>query len=264
MSLAQKIRKDKYKQRMKKENSGEKNTKDEKSTSNDEYMDKSLNMANMLWDDIKKRVKDDLKFVDMSDNDKIAVYQKTEFKDFYTQFPIVCRYMICMGQFSGKAFKRYLIKCKNAKPDNVKMREKNYSEDQWLMRQADYVRYLWESYQKQHFCQVESKNVWQHAYQTLKKEFEDFKNLHSEIENKLKNDEKNNKTELVKELLHRLATNEQSLNENASKDLLEKLKTQIYEQRKKTLINSIKNSIETIPPTRVSNGSRKELKPSKN
>lgn len=276
-TVAQKILQAKRKQREKSEltknmeissspKSDEPNTKERKDDEkkdekkDEDHMTKSIKIANKMWDAIKTHVKEDPKFVEMSDNDKIAVYQKSEFKEFYTEFPIVCRYMICMGQFSNKAFKRYLIKCKNVKHDPVKSREKNYSEDQWVMRQADYIRYLWESYQRQHYKSSEAQNIWKHAYQTLKKEFDDFRNLHEEIENKLKDDEKNNKGTLAKELLKRIANQEQSLDENSTINLLEKLKEQVLEQRKKVLIKSIENDVETIPPTRIAKGCRKELK----
>jgi adenine C2-methylase RlmN of 23S rRNA A2503 and tRNA A37 len=171
--------------------------------------------------------------------------------------------MICMGQFSHKAFKRFLIKCKNVKHDPIKSREKGYHDDQWVSRQADYVRYLWEAYQQQHYSPSEAQNIWMHAYKTLNKEFQDFKDLHKEVEEKIKTDAKSNKTELVKELMRRLSSKEQGLDGESAEDLLKKLKDQLLEQRKKKLINSINTDVETILPSRESRGSRKELKPSK-
>ena len=271
-TLAHKITQAKRKQREKVQKSSETelklqnhvtDNKDNKSIepSNDR-IEVSVDMANKLWNDIKKRVSEDPKFAELPDNGKIEIYQKSEFKDFYIEFPIVSRYMICMGQFSNKAFKKYLIKCKNAKHDPVKSREKGYTEDQWVQRQADYIRYLWESYQKQHHSPSESNNIWQHAYNTLKKEFQDFKDLHDDVEKKLKEDEKTNKGELVKEMLSRIANQEQSLDENTTKKLIIKLQDQVIEQRKKILIKSIETNVNVIPPTRETRGSRKELTPS--
>lgn len=264
-TIAQKILQAKRDKRIYKKNQGivdNTNLNDKKTDSKDHTV-VSTNTANKLWDDIKKRVKEDPKFIEMSDNEKIDIYQKSEFNNFYVEFPIVCRYMICMGQFSNKAFKKYLLKCKNAAHDPIKSREKGYTEDQWIQRQADYVKYLWESYQQQHYSPTDAKNIWQHAYKTLKKEFQDFKKLHDNIENKLKDDEKINKGELIKEMLNRLANNEQSLDENTTVNLLEKLKTQVIEQRKKLLIKSIETDVKTIPPTREFRGARKELKHTK-
>ena len=145
----------------------------------DQPIELSMQMANEMWDDLKKRVRADPSFIQLKDHEKVEVYQKTKFKDFYESFPIVCRYMLCMGQFSNKAFLRYLKKCEAMQPHKNpnKKREKGEAEDEWVKRQADYVRYLWESYQKQHFDKRDSNNIWQHAYQTLKQEFQDFKDI---------------------------------------------------------------------------------------
>ena len=77
-----------------------------------------------------------------------------------------------------------------------------------------------------------------------------------------KNTDKINKGEMVKELLSRLASNEQSLNKETTNILVDKLKLQVIEQRKKNLIKSINTEIEEIPPCRSTRGSKKELKPS--
>ena len=67
-----------------------------------------INKANEMWKDLKNRVKSNPKFAELPDSKKIEIYQKSEFKEFYTNFPIVSRYMICMGQFSVNAFRRFL------------------------------------------------------------------------------------------------------------------------------------------------------------
>ena len=126
----------------------------------------SINVSIKLWDDIKNRIKTEPEFINMSDTEKVALYQLTDYNTFYTAFPIVSRYMICMGQFSVNSFKKYLYKCKNIKHDPIKSKENGYTEDQWIQRQADYVRYLWESYQKINFSNLESDNIWKSAYET--------------------------------------------------------------------------------------------------
>ena len=247
MSLKQKILKSKTKKKLENQDSLEFNkSQDEKIVNSDNNIDVSVNMANKLWNDIKKRVANDPSFLEMSDNDKIGLYQKSEYKVFYTEFPIVSRYMICMGQFSSKALKKYLMKCKNVVHDPVKSREKGYVEDQWVQRQSDYVRYLWESYQKNHYSQTESNAIWQNTYEILKKEFQDFKDLHKDIEEKLKKDEKVNKDEMVKELLKRIANNEQSLDDETTKNLMINLKDKVISQRRKSVIASIENEVKKI------------------
>lgn len=211
----------------------------------DNIMDANINIANKLWDDIKKRVIDDITFVKKTDMEKIELYQTSEFKDFYINFPIVSRYMICMGQYSNKAFKRFLIKCKNIN-DDKKSIDRGNKEDSWIKLQAYYIKYLWESYQRQHFSSTDSQNIWQQAYQTLSKEFKDFKQMHKETEDKIKVNEKYNKKELTKELLKRLSTEDQSLDDNTTKNLVIKLQDKLFIQRKNNLLNQINNEVKKI------------------
>jgi hypothetical protein len=225
--------------------SNKNNMNDESKNLTDKIMDANINIANKLWDDIKKRVADDPEFVKKSDNEKIELYQTSEFKDFYVNFPIVSRYMICMGQYSNKAFKRFLIKCKTMHDVKPSIAKKN-TEDEWIKRQADYIRYLWESYQRQHFSSTDSQNIWQHAYQTLSQEFKDFKKMHKETEDKLKLNDKYNKTELTKELLNRLSNEDQSLDDDTTKNLLLKLQDKVFTQRKNILIKQINNDVKKI------------------
>ena len=182
-------------------------------------IEKAILDANKLWDDIKQKVNDNDDFCKLEDNKKVEYYQNTEFKQFYTTYPIVCRYMICMGQFSTKAFRRFLVKSMNMAKQPIK-REKGYNEDQWIQRQADYIRYLWESYQNSHFNRKDSDNIWKHAYEMLKKEFSDFRKMHEEISSKLKEEKKLNKKELIKEIVGRISEQD----EEVSKELLETLK----------------------------------------
>ena len=203
---------------------------DKKAQDEKELQDASISIANKLWRDLKKRILDDPEFIKKSDSEKVDIYQKSEFKEFYINYPIVCRYMICMGQFSNKAFKRYLLKCKSM--STVKHTENHNAEDEWVKRQSDYIRYLWESYQKQHFNEADAQEIWQQSYKMLTQEFTDFKKLHKEVEAKLKVDDKFNKSSMVKELLQRLANEEQSLDENTTTALIKKLEDKLAIQRK--------------------------------
>ena len=226
-SLNQKIIKNKREKRILK-----KKKIDDENKKIDGVIDSNIDVAIKLWNNIKKKVTEDPTFVKMSDTDKISLYQKSEFTNFYTEFPIVSRYMICMGQFSVNAFKKYLLKCKNVEHDSIKSKERGYSEDQWIQRQSDYVRYLWESYQKINFSKIESDDIWKNTYEILKQEFKDFKDLHKNIEDKLDKEKITNKEEMVKELLSRLANNEQSLDDTTTKNLIASLQEKVAQNKK--------------------------------
>ena len=216
-----------------------------------EYITSALTRADEVWDDLKKRIKESPDFADLSDTDKIKLYQE-KFSKFYSDFPIVSRYMICMGQYNSKAMRRFLVKCKNNTPSGPT--EKGEIEDEWIKRQADYVRFLWESYQNRCFKAKDAEQIWEHAYTTLKKEFADFRELHATIEKDLKQSASTSKAEMVREMVKRLTNNEQKLNESDTIDLLNKLKTKVIEQRRKKLITQIKESVTLIKPTRITVG----------
>jgi hypothetical protein len=207
-----------------------------------EYRKTALDEAQKLWNAIKKKAKDP-KFVKMDDKKKIEMFSK-EFHAFHKEFPIVSRYIICMGQYSRKAFTRYLIKVQNAKFPTT--RDKGYMEDQWVRRQADYVRYLWEAYQRGHYNNSEAQAIWQESYQTLKKEFIDFRTLHENIEKDLEVGKKINKGELITELMKRLSSGDQSLDNRSMTELLEVMKIQLFQQRKEKLVAQIKNIVPVV------------------
>jgi hypothetical protein len=196
----------------------------------DEYMKIAMEHGLALVNDIYSVIRTNKAYLNMEDKDKMKFFTNNK-SEFQKEFPIVSRYAICMGQFHPKAFKKYLDKCKNYKYEEFENRTKGYAEDQWVRRQADYVRYLWEEYSN-HYNIKEAQGVWQHAYDTLKKEFSDFRDLHKQTEEKLKKESSVNQKELAKELLNRIKNKEQTLNDNSSNYLLNKLQTQVNMQRK--------------------------------
>jgi len=201
----------------------------------EDYIEKALADGQKLWNAVKEASKDP-NFAGLPDSKKIDAF--ASFHQFNTEFPIVSRYLICMGQYSGKAFKRQLLKVKNTKHPEVP--EKGYMEDQWVCRQADYVRYLWESYQRGHFNNAEAKAIWDEAYKNLKKEFTDFREMHGKVEKKLEREKAANKSALVSELMERLASGKQSLDDGQMKELIEVLSIQLAYQRKEKLVSQIK------------------------
>lgn len=235
-----------------------------KSVENEDHFDKSIRIAMNMWDDLRRRVKENPSYATLSDKEKVSIYHDGEFKDFYIEFPIVSRYMITLGQFSLKAFRRFLKKCKDFKPDPSKRLQKGYSEDQWVQRRADYIRYLWESYQPPHFSKDESNKIWQNTYKALTKEFSDFRKMHDDIEKKLKENDGTNKKKLSAEFLERIKNGDQNLDEESTKDLIEVLRKKVEHKKltevknnKEKVLNSIRDDVKYIKPSRVSYGCAK-------
>jgi len=193
-----------------------------------------IELANEIWSVVKDLAKNRPEFVEYPDQKKMDFFRDSfHYKEFMDEFPIVCRYMICMGQYSKKAFKRFLEKIRictaNAPPPTE--RKKGYMEEQWIMRQADYIRYLWEAYQKGHWDSTEARLVWEDAYKRLKGEFDDFKNKHEDIKKAREEEKKQLDASNARELIERLGSGLQKLDKSDTKLLKELLKNQLYKKR---------------------------------
>ncbi len=184
-----------------------------------------LNKANDIWKTVKAYVMKDPEYKNMPDQEKMELFRtKFGYAMFMDEFPIVARYMVCHGQYSAKAFDRMLQKIERAVHPPPDQRKEGYMEDQWVCRQADYVQYLWESYQKRHYNTAERQWIWQTTYERLKKEFDDFRSMHKEIEERVKNEKKTLSGQNARELLERLASGTQNLSSEEEEFLLAQLK----------------------------------------
>jgi hypothetical protein len=221
--------------------------------SGDNFMDQCMETAENLWKDLKTRIQETPEFVKFSDDDKLKIYQNNKFKDFYTSYPIVCRYAICMGQYSGKAFKKFLQKFKIMQ-EKTRASNKETKMDEWIKCQASYIKFLYQSYSRKSNNEKESQMIWQQAYTALKKEFADFEKMHEEIEERLKKEEKYNKAEMLKELSYRITNEDQTLSKTSTTQLLNRLKIQVMKQRWNNMISQVKSDVERIQPVCIGRG----------
>lgn len=191
-------------------------------------------------------------FIDKTDKEKIKLLTEEKiYDDFYNEYPIVGRYMICMGRFELGAFVKFINKVKNiANKANAnanasgskKIPEKGHNEDQWVQRQADYVRYLWEATQKRAGKRIEtkeSKAIWQQSYKAIKDEFSTFKEDHDKATDILDKKKKAFNAERFSELKSRILNGEQSLDDNSLNEMNEMLKDAVYKKRSKDVINEL-------------------------
>lgn len=222
-------------------------TVSEEPAPNAEYVETALKEGAALWNAVKAEARNPT-FANLPDNKKIELFS-VRFHSFNREFPIVSRYLVCMGQYSKKAFKRYLDKIQKTR--HPEAREKGYMEDQWVRRQADYVRYLWESYTV-HYSRTDSNSIWQEAYKALSQEFTEFRSNHSKIKEKLEKADQVNKKELTRELLERLASGTQTLDSENMNDLMEVMQFQLARQRREKLMTQIKNSVPEVSAVRES------------
>lgn len=187
--------------------------------------------AGQLWADLKEYAKNHPEFKSLDQKNQMEIFSsKVGYETFMNEFPIVSRYMICAGQFSMKAFMRFLEKMEKTQHPPADKRPKGYMEDQWIRRNADYAQYLWEAYQKRHFNNAERKFVWQHAYETLKHEFDDFRNKHKEVEERVKEEKKELDAKNARELIERVQSGKQKLSHEEELYLLAALEDLLYKK----------------------------------
>jgi hypothetical protein len=209
------------------------------------------------WSDAAKKtffetndIKDIKYFTEWPDKTKLEYFRTDlNYNDFMTEFPIVSRYMIAMGQYSAKAFRQMLDKIRTVKHPPPGQREKGYMEDQWVRRQADYVKYLWRAYQKGHINTAEERWVWEDAYTKLKKEFDDFRSKCKQVEENVKEEKTKNDISNAKDLLERVKSGEQTVEEKTAEELLKLLRERVIKQRFKKMIKELLETVKCIPAT---------------
>src|SRR6476620_735106 len=260
--------KDKYKENVRKikEDSGE----------DADFIKIALIEAEEIWLNVQILAQSD-QYKNMTDDQKIGLIQR-DFKEFYKNFPIVSRYMICLQEFSSKAFKKMLIKCKNTKLPKTMLQDTNgasssksvdscdkdsnlsksdINQKLWIERQADYVKFLWEE-NNTGFKESESESVWKEVYDSLDAEFSQFKKLHEEAERKVKETEKKNKKELLHELSNRIISGKQQLDPSATEELILLLKERLMKKKHSNLMKDLVYTKPELPPVIVSQGSNKD------
>lgn len=219
------------------------NIKNIKESDDEDFVKVPLIEAEDIWRNVQILIPTD-KYKNMTDEEKIKLIQ-SDFKDFYKNFPIVSRYMICLGQYKSNALKRMIIRCKSIKElvsDDVNGKDKNkdtsdnlppkdLNEKLWIERQADYVQFLWEEFQDEGFDKEEAKKIWSQTHEALSNEFKQFKQLHDDAEKKVKSDDIKHKKELLYEMSGRIVNGQQKLKDESTRDLINKLKDILFKQR---------------------------------
>lgn len=148
----------------------------------------------------------------MRDEDRIAEFNVLGYANFITKHTFVSRALICNGEYSTKAFLMYLIQ----------MKKVGYSsQEQYAERQADYMRWMWQSYNPMR-SDSDAQDVWQKTRDSVLDELTSFKRDYQaakeEVEEHRAKVSQSLKTDLLKMLsmggdarariaqLHRMAT----------------------------------------------------------
>jgi hypothetical protein len=224
------------------------------------YMQVALVEAEKLWFRLRcMLLSSGGEYQKLSDDVKMDLF-KDDFDEFNVEFPIVSRWIICMGQYRRKAFEKYLKKCRNFVIDEAKRKaDENYMRNQWIERQADYIKYLWIEYQRGKYSARDAGKVWRQAYESLHNEFKDFEDTHKRAEEIVKKEEVVHKTELLYELVDRINSSDQKLKNMKAQALYDLLLDKKYKQNHKATMHAILDTVRPIKPVLSAKGTNLRL-----
>jgi ribosome-binding factor A len=202
--------------------------------------------AEKMWFQLKIiLIKNGEEYKKLKDEERMELFNNS-FSQFIKEFPIVSKYMICMGQYSQNAFEKYLKKSAKTTANTLQRRkDKEYMENMWIERQADYVKFLWiDTYGKKYKNPNYARKIWEDAYNTIKKEFVEFRKLHKDMEVKVKKDESNNKVVLLNEAIDRALHSNQKPTIEQAKNIKYFLQNQLIKQNKIKMLQELKFKID--------------------
>jgi hypothetical protein len=155
----------------------------------------NIDIANQMWKEYQKMVfitKEEkqknpelcqrkIEWNKKTVQEKIAFFQSRGYSDFISKYPIPTRYMFMHNEYKSDVFEKYLLRLKT-----VGFKGK----DEWMDRQADYVKMLWRAYHPRGSLK-EANAHWQHARESIKDEMTNFEqdSEAAKIKSKEKQDE---------------------------------------------------------------------------
>lgn len=223
-------------------------------------IDELVEYASQMYKVVKDTVKSMPDFINWQDKKKLSFFRDTlKYKDFMAEYPVVSRYMVCMGQYKNSAFRKFLNKTRMTKHPPPAKREKGYMRDQWLQRQADYVKYLWIACKKGPYNHAEAKSIWTQAYQSLKGEMDDFKDKYEELKKSTKEEKKKLDADNARELLGRLIEGKQQLPDSNALKLKEKLLDLAYKRRMSNALADMMTKVPRMEPSSQGRGTGEEI-----
>ena len=99
----------------------------------DAYIANCIESANDMFYKVRQMCQN-REWMEKEDPDKISDFRGFGYDEFITKFVIVSRAMITHGEYHPNAFDKYLRR----------LLSKGYaSKEEWVERQADYMKYLW-------------------------------------------------------------------------------------------------------------------------
>lgn len=174
----------------------------------EEIIKRAVNIASRMWKDVKELAKSK-KFLKLGDREKVSHVEKIhdDYAELIKTYPIVTKYMIVGGRYSKIAFSKFLERLLTYEYLPKHEQPPGYMHDQWLRRQADYIRYLWCEYNRsRHISPSEHQRKWEEAYENFKGEFDKMQKLQKETEEFVTEEKKARSRELLTMVTDKLTT----------------------------------------------------------
>lgn len=206
--------------------------------------------AEKIWTKVRCNNILNLENADKTDDAKINDFKKQDEK-FYKDFPIVARYMICMDVYSRTAFKKFLHKLilsgqRRQGQVNQTPTDKKDAETEWIEMQADYVKYLYQDYNKdKHISADELNKIWRDTFNSLKREFSEFRELYTKKVKQVEEEKKKHTAKVAKDVIGRLTTI-QSIDKEAELRLYRELQDTLFMQRANKNLKILLNKVQPI------------------
>lgn len=154
-----------------------------------------LNMALNLLKSSREKILYDRNYKSLSDLDKIKLWQEhNDYKLFCKLYPVVSKYIILLGLFSSKAFKKYLDWKSKVRPNDeyrTTLIENPRAQRIWYNKYwyAVYIKYLYQEKNK-HSNTNELQNIYNTTINELNNETNKFYDIYDVEMNKIENNEK--------------------------------------------------------------------------
>lgn len=176
---------------------------------NEEYLNVEVKFALTMHFDILKKFDNDEEFKNLEIEERYnSIVQMEEYKEFFSKYPLVCRYMVQLQIFNPRAFKKYLRYLNTVKPTEQERVECMGSSDivnkekQLLWQNkvyAQYVKFLYLETNNTHNVQ-EARRQYQIALDALNKDTKFMFKMYKEGLKKAEEKKTKNASELREEL----------------------------------------------------------------
>lgn len=202
------------------------------------------------------------KFEMLNEREKLDfVSEMEDYKQIVKDWPVVTRYIILDKQFSSHGLREMIRRMQSTKPPPPDVDRKKYMHDNWCDQQS---RYVCDIYKQVHYAvhpsPAEIKFIYEKTYEQLQKEYNNFKNKHSEVEEEVSTRRRKVKGQNTRLLLNHIKNNDVEINDSDFIKLEENLLIMETKVKFKSVLEQLKVMVNEIEPIKETMGKCSEFK----